>query len=114
MENLVSQTSLISCGIVLVGILITIGLLRFLANFFIIIIFGTAIFSPIGLSYYNNLNNLNIDDSLLYLYAFGIGAFATILTIPLWGISSIMNFKDNSQIEKMKNIQKDLDNLKKN
>ena len=33
MENLVSQTSLISCGIVLIGILITIGLLRFLANF---------------------------------------------------------------------------------
>jgi len=114
MENLVSQTSLISCGIVLVAILITIGLLRFLANSFIIIIFGTAILSPIGLSYYNNLNNLNIDNGLLYLYAFGIGAFATILTIPLWGISSIMNFKDNSQIEKMKNIQKDLDNLKKN
>jgi len=112
MEDLVSQTSLICSGIVLVAILITIGLLRSLANIFIFIIFGSAILSPIGFDYYNNVSNLQIDKNLLYLYAFGIGIFATLLTIPLWGISSIMNFKDKSQATKIQKIQDNLKDLK--
>ena len=116
MEDLVSQTSLICSGIVLVAILITIGLVRSLANSFIIIIFGGAILSPIGfeyfLEYFNNVNYLQMDKKLLYLYACVMGIFATIITIPLWGISSIMSFEDKSHAKKIQKIQDNLKDLK--
>ena len=113
MEEIITQTSLICSGIVAITILLTISALRFLANFLIIIIFGTAVLSPLGINYLNQIGSLTVDTNLLYLYAFGIGLICTLITVPLWGISSIMNFRDNSQFKKIKNIQKDLDNLKK-
>ena len=113
MEEIITKTSLICSGIVVITILFTISTLRYLANFLIIVIFGTAVLSPLGISYLNQIGSLEIDTNLLYLYALLIGFICTLITVPLWGISSIMNFKDNSQVKKIKNIQKDLDNLKK-
>ena len=69
--------------------------------------------SPLGISYLNQIGSLEIDTNLLYLYALLVGFICTLITVPLRGISSIMNFKDNSQAKKINNIQKDLDDLKK-
>ena len=109
MEEIITQTSLICSGIVLITILITVSALRFLANLFIIVIFGTAVLSPLGINYFVQLSSLAIDTNLLYLYSFGIGAICTLITVPLWGISSIMNFTDKSQVKKIQKEIKDLD-----
>ena len=113
MEEIITQTSLICSGIVLITIVLTVSALRFLANFLIIVIFGAAVFSPLVIDYLNQIGSLTVDTNLLYLYAFLIGLICTLITVPLWGISSIMNFKDKSQVKKIKNIQKDIDNLNK-
>ena len=106
MEGVVNYDGLIAAGVAAVSILNSIFIIRTIANIIIICAFLVAIFAPMIWLFAASVEGITVQAELLYLGAAIFAFFVTLLTTPLWPVSSIMNWTGKKEREKITNLEK--------
>lgn len=95
--------------IVIVTMTLMISGIRWLANAVIVITFLFAALIPLSWSSIDT----GLEDWYLYLLSFGLGVAAPILTVPLWGISTLMMRSEPSNSVRLAQLEKQIQSLEK-
>ena len=70
-----------------------------------------AIFAPMIWLFAASVEGITVQAELLYLGAAIFAFFVTLLTTPLWPVSSIMNWTGKKEREKITNLEKKANRL---
>ena len=95
----------IAVGVAIVSILVSIFIIRIFANLLIICAFLAAIIVPVVFLYSENAagNPVSLVESLLGTA--GIAFLITLLTVPLWPVSSIMNWTGKKERDRIASLE---------
>lgn len=106
MDGTLTHEVLIASGIAIISIFASIVIIRALANLLIILAFLTAIIAPVVWYFIKTSSGESMPVEVLYLGSAIFAVVITILTLPLWPASSIMQWtgkKEQKQINSLKN-----------
>ena len=92
MEQTILQDAILSAGIALVTLILSIVIIRLVANIFIILSFMVAILAPPAWLYFQNTQGIETDKPTLITLSALIAFLVVLWTIPLWPISTLMQW----------------------
>ena len=104
LEETIIKEALLVSGVALISIILSIFVIRLIANAFIIAAFLLAILVPPFWLYIQRSQGLEVDQSLLFIGSSLFAFFIVICTVPLWPLSTIMQWtskKDGKKIGKI-------------
>ena len=105
MTEITGAEMLIAISISIISILVSIFLIRMVANFLVIIAFIGAVVVPIGWYIIQLENGANISITHLYVAAFVFAFMITLMTVPLWPIASIMQWTGKRERQRLDDIE---------
>jgi hypothetical protein len=106
MTEIPGAEMLIAISISIISILVSIFLIRMVANFLVIIAFIGAVVVPIGWYIIQLENGANISIIHLYVAAFVFAFLITLMTVPLWPIASIMQWTGKRERQRLDDIER--------
>ena len=106
MTEITGAEMLIAISISIISILVSIFLIRMVANFLVIIAFIGAVVVPIGWYIIQFENGANISIIHLYVAAFVFAFIITLMTVPLWPIASIMQSTGKRERQRLDDIER--------
>ena len=106
MTEITGAEMLIAISISIISILVSIFLIRMVANFLVIIAFIGAVVVPIGWYIIQFENGANISIIHLYVAAFVFAFIITLMTVPLWPIASIMQWTGKRERQRLDDIER--------
>ena len=106
MTEIPGAEMLIAISISIISILVSIFLIRMVANFLVIIAFIGAVVVPIGWYIIQFENGANISIIHLYVAAFVFAFIITLMTVPLWPIASIMQWTGKRERQRLDDIER--------
>ena len=106
MTAITGAEMLIAISISIISILVSIFLIRMVANFLVIIAFIGAVVVHIGCYIIQFENGANISIIHLYVAAFVFAFIITLMTVPLWPIASIMQWKGKRDRQRLGDMER--------
>ena len=109
MEETIIKEALLVSGVALVSLVVSIFVIRLIANAFIIAAFLLAIIVPPAWLYVQRSQGLEVDQGLLFVGSALFAFFVALCTVPLWPMSTIMQWTDKKEVKKIKKLEERLD-----
>ena len=109
MEETIIKEALLVSGVALVSLVVSIFVIRLIANAFIIAAFLLAIIVPPAWLYVQRSQGLEVDQGLLFVGSALFAFFVALCTVPLWPMSTIMQWTGKKEVKKIKKLEERLD-----
>ena len=109
MEETIIKEALLVSGVALVSLVVSIFVIRLIANAFIIAAFLLAIIVPPAWLYVQRSQGLEVDQGLLFVGSALFAFFVALCTVPLWPMSTIMQWTGKKEGKKIKKLEERLD-----
>ena len=107
-ETIIKEAVLVS-GVALVSLVVSIFVIRLIANAFIVAAFLLAIIVPPAWLYVQRSQGLEVDQGLLFIGSALFAFFVALCTVPLWPMSTIMQWTGKKEGKKIKKLEEKLD-----
>ena len=107
-ETIIKEAVLVS-GVALVSLVASIFVIRLIANAFIIAAFLLAVIVPPAWLYVQRSQGLDVDQGLLFIGSALFAFFVALCTVPLWPMSTIMQWTGKKEGKKIKKLEEKLD-----
>ena len=109
MEETIIKEALLVSGVALVSLVVSIFVIRLIANAFIIAAFLLVIIVPPAWLYVQRSQGLEVDQGLLFIGSALFAFFVALCTVPLWPMSTIMQWTGKKEGKKIKKLEERLD-----
>ena len=109
LEETIIKEALLVSGVALTSLILSIFIIRLVANVFIIAAFLLAILVPPAWLYVQRSQGLEVDHSLLLIGSALFAFFIAVCTVPLWPLSTIMHWTGKKEGKKIKKLEEKLD-----
>ena len=114
LEETIIKEALLVSGVALTSLILSIFIIRLVANVFIIAAFLLAILVPPAWLYVQRSQGLEVDYSLLLIGSALFAFFIAVSTVPLWPLSTIMQWTGKKEGKKIKKLEEKLDRTSTN
>ena len=108
MEEIIIKEALLVSGVALVSLVVSIFVIRIIANAFIITAFLLVIIVPPAWLYVQRSQGLEVDQGLLFIGSALFAFFVALCTVPLWPMSTIMQWTGKKEGKKIKKLEERL------
>ena len=109
LEETIIKEALLVSGVALVSLVVSIFVIRLIANAFIVAAFLLAIIVPPAWLYVQRSQGLEVDQGLLFVGSALFAFFVALCTVPLWPMSTIMQWTGKKEGKKIKKLEERLD-----
>ena len=106
MTTLSGNEMLIAAGISIFSIIISVFLIRMVANILLLLAFAAAVVAPIVWYSHENASGSEMPVLGLYVAAVVFAFIITLMTTPLWPISSLMQWTGKRERNRIEKIEK--------
>jgi Mg2+/citrate symporter len=110
MTMLSGNEMLIAAGISIFSIIISVFLIRMVANILLLLAFSAAVVAPIVWHSHEKASGSEMSVLGLYLAAVIFAFIITLMTTPLWPISSLMQWTGKRERNRIEKIEKSSSN----
>ena len=114
LEETIIKEALLVSGVALTSLMLSIFVIRRVANVFIISAFLLAILVPPAWLYVQRSQGLEVDHSLILIGSALFAFFIAVCTVPLWPLSTIMQWTGKKEGKKFRKLEGKLDNTPTN
>ena len=108
LEETIIKEALLVSGVALVSLVVSIFVIRIIANAFIITAFLLVIIVPPAWLYVQRSQGLEVDQGLLFIGSALFAFFVALCTVPLWPMSTIMQWTGKKEGKKIKKLEEKL------
>ena len=109
LEETIIKEALLVSGVALVSLVVSIFVIRLIANAFILAAFLLVILVPPAWLYVQRSQGLEVDQGLLFIGSALFAFFVALCTVPLWPMSTIMQWTGKKEGKKIKKLEEKLD-----
>ena len=109
MEETIIKEAILVSGVALISLVVSIFVIRLIANAFIVAAFLLAIIVPPAWLYVQRSQGLEVDQGLLFVGSALFAFFVALCTVPLWPMSTIMQWTGKKEGKKIKKLEERLD-----
>ena len=106
MGNITGVEIGIAIGISVFSIIVSIALIRMVANLLVVLAFAVAVFAPIIWFIVQNEAGQPVPVSMLYIGTALFAFVVTLITLPLWPIASIMQWTGKRERQRLDDIER--------
>ena len=114
LEETIIKEALMVSGVALTSLIVSIFIIRLVANVFIIVAFLFAILVPPAWLYVQRSQGLEVEQSLLFVGSALFAFFIAVCTVPLWPLSTIMQWTGKKEGKKIKKLEEKFDKTSTN
>ena len=109
MEETIIKEAVLVSGVALISLVVSIFVIRLIANAFIVAAFLLSIIVPPAWLYVQRSQGLEVDQGLLFIGSALFAFFVALCTVPLWPMSTIMQWTGKKGGKKIKKLEERLD-----